>query len=533
MCRLVAPAWIALAVAMGCPGAEAGSAAGVAQFHKEVQPLLQTYCYECHGDGNSKGDLAFDELTSTNEILDHELWSKVLKNVRSGLMPAGKAPHPTAAEQKVLEDWIKFQAFGIDPKNPDPGRVTLRRLNRVEYRNTIRDLMGVDYNTDVEFPPDDTGYGFDDIGDVLTVSPMLLEKYMTAATAIVDEAVPKVSRVIPQTVIAGNRFRPVGTNSGSGNRGGGQRQSLQALSYYAPAQLAAAFNARDAGSYRVALELSVHGGFYFDPGKCRVVFTLDGKEALNQEFSWEDNKTFRPFNFDENWQPGAHKMTFELQPLTPKDQQQYPLEMRINSVTIQGPMEEKFWGRPKNYDRFFTNDAPKEPSARRQYAREVLGRFVQKAYRRPVDGKTVERLVTLAESLYEQPGKTFEVGVGHAMVAVLASPRFLFRCEEDDKTFSKTGYPMVDEYSLASRLSYFLWSSMPDDELIGLASRGELRRNLPAQIKRMLVDSRSEALVNNFTGQWLQVRDVDGIAIDARVVLARDGGQEQEMFIDV
>jgi hypothetical protein len=531
--------WLAGAMifASESPRADAADPPGVAQFHQNVQPILEQYCYECHGDGESHGNVAFDELKSSGEILDHDLWSKVIKNLRTGIMPPEKAPHPGPAERKVLEDWVKYQAFGIDPKNPDPGRVTLRRLNRVEYRNTIRDLMGVDFNTDEEFPPDDTGYGFDNIGDVLTVSPMLLEKYMIAATAIVDQAVPEVSRVIPQTTLAGSRFRPVGANSVNGNRGGdrggnrggNQRDTLLALSYYDPATVAASFNAENEGTYRLALELSVRGAFEFDPGKCRVIFKVDGQELLNKEFAWEDNKTFPPFNFDEQWQEGAHQMSFELEPLTPVEQKVNSLEMRIDSVTIQGPMEDKYWSRPRNYDRFFTRDAPQDAAGRRQCAREVLAKFTLKAFRRPVDDQTLDRLVALAASDYDQPGKTFEAGVGHAMVAVLSSPRFLFRTEEGEGTSSSEAYRLVDEYSLASRLSYFLWSSMPDDELFRLAAQGELRKDLPAQVKRMLADPRSEAMVDNFTGQWLQVRDVEGITIDARAVFARDKGEEKQL----
>jgi len=535
MNRLPIAPWLAGAMifASESPQASPAGPVGVEQFHKDVQPILEQYCYECHGDGESNGNVAFDELKSNDEILNHDLWSKVMKNLRTGIMPPQKAPHPAPAERKALEDWVKYQAFGIDPANPDPGRVTLRRLNRVEYRNTIRDLMGVDFNTDVEFPPDDTGYGFDNIGDVLTVSPMLLEKYMIAATAIVEEAVPKVSRVIPQTTLAGSRFRPGGANPGNGgrggNRGGNQRDTLLGLSYYQPATVGASFTAEHDGTYRLAVELSVRGAFEFDPGKCRVLFKVDGRELLNKEFAWEDNKTFPPFNFDEKWEPGAHQMSFELQPLTPAEQKINSLEMRIDSVTIQGPMEEKYWSRPKNYDRFFAKDAPADASGRRQYAREVLAGFAQKAFRRPVDDQTLDRLADLAGSVYDQPGKTFEEGVGHAMVAVLSSPRFLFRTEEGEPASSDEAYPLVDEYSLASRLSYFLWSSMPDNELFGLAAKGELRKNLPAQVKRMLADPRSEAMVDSFTGQWLQARDVEGITIDARAVAARDKGEEKQL----
>src|SRR2546428_13640005 len=138
-------------------------------------------------------------------------------------MPPEKKPRPSPQERDRLAEWIKFEAFGIDPKHPDPGRVTVRRLNRAEYHNTIRDLMGIDFNSEVEFPPDDTGYGFDNIGDVLTVSPMLLEKYMAAAKTIVSEAVPTVSKVIPERIIAGSGFHGADKN---------RKETLLSLSYY-------------------------------------------------------------------------------------------------------------------------------------------------------------------------------------------------------------------------------------------------------------------------------------------------------------
>ena len=500
----------------------------VAQFQTDVQPILHEYCYDCHGDGMNKGKVAFDELKSNDALLDHELWTKVMKNVRAGLMPPQKKSRPTPEDQKRLENWIKYAAFGIDPKNPDPGRVTVRRLNRVEYHNTIHDLTGVDFNASVEFPPDDTGYGFDNIGDVLTVSPMLLEKYMAAATAIVAEAVPTVSKVIPEKTIAGSRFRRAGTNTVDNNRGGNRRDTMLGLSYYEPAAVSTTFRAEQPGTYRLALQLAVKGEFDFDPGKCRVVFKVDGHEELQKEFGWYANETF-PLNFELAWQPGEHQMAFELQPLTPVGEKINSLEMRIVSLTVRGPMEEKYWDRPKNYDRFFAREVPRQPAEIRQYAREVLGNFTRQAFRRPADDRTVDRLVAIAEGVYNQPGKTFEAGVAHALVAVLASPRFLFRMEESEPSSSRAAYSLIDEYSLASRLSYFLWSSMPDEELFGLAAHGELRKNLPAQVKRMLADSRSEAMVKNFTGQWLQSRDVEGISIDARVVLARDKGEEKEL----
>src|SRR5688572_12222823 len=187
--------------------------AAAADFAKDIEPVLAQHCYECHAEGSRKGGVAFDQYPSEATLAaDHELWAKVLKNVRAGLMPPPKKGTIGAAEKERLERWIKYRAFGLDPASPDPGRVTLRRLNRVEYRNTIRDLMGVDYKTDEEFPPDDTGHGFDNIADVLTVSPLLLEKYMEAAEKVVQQGVPTVSKMIRERTYGGSSFR------GEGNR---------------------------------------------------------------------------------------------------------------------------------------------------------------------------------------------------------------------------------------------------------------------------------------------------------------------------
>jgi len=388
-----------------CAGEGAGAAAS--PFIERVEPILFEYCYDCHGDGMRRGNVDFDRYGTEAELkADHDLWLAVLKNVRAGLMPPRNRPQPTVADLAALDDWIKGEAFGIDEENPDPGRVTLRRLNRVEYRNTIRDLMGIDYNTLEEFPPDDTGYGFDTVGDVLTISPLLLEKYLQAAEAIVAEAVPTAAWVVPEQTLGGNRFRSAGPARGD----------------------------------------------------------------------------------------------------------------RLTSPT-------------RNYERFFFSGEPPEGEAeRRVYARELLERFAGRAFRRPVDERTLGRLTGLAEAIYTDAEHSFEEGVRRAMVAVLASPRFLFRFEETAPAQPGDPYPPLDEYALASRLSYFLWSSMPDPELFDLAARGELRRDLAAQVDRLLADGRSEAFVENFAGQWLQARDVEGVSINARAVLRREGSNRRFDF---
>lgn len=488
------------------------------QFRKDIQPLLAQYCYDCHGDGKKKGGIAFDELNGDDALLNNrELWWRVLKNVRTGIMPPQRRARPGAQQIAQLAQWIKYGAFGLDPENPDPGRVTIRRLNRIEYRNTVRDLMGVDYNTAEEFPPDDTGYGFDTIGDVLSVSPMLLEKYMKASESIVRTAVPLVARTMPEFILPGRSLK---AEAGV---------TAERMSFYKEAKVTSSFAATNPGEYLLKLALTIRGDFNFDPGRCDLVLKVDDQEQWHQEFKWDNGRKFQ-YEIPVKWELGNHTLTIELHPLTPPEDRRTSVDVLIQSLTIAGPTDERFWPVSKAYRRFFTRDEPpKADSERREYAREALKAFSRKAFRRPADPRTVDRLVRIAEAGWSAPGKQFEQGIGQAMVAALSSPRFLFRIEKSDKAREDESYSRVDEYALASRLSYFLWSTMPDDELMGLADRGELRRNYQAQVRRMMADSRSANMVRNFAGQWLQLRDLDGIAINARVVLARDNGTEKEL----
>ena len=479
-------------------------------FDKEVKPLLVNYCYDCHGDGMDKGGVALDGFKSHDEMLnDRATWLRVIKNLRADIMPPPKKDQPTPEEQEKIENWIKTAVFKIDMENPDPGRVTVRRLNRVEYRNTIRDLMGVDYNTTEEFPPDDTGYGFDNIGDVLTVSPLLLEKYLQAAEKIVTEAVPTVARVVGENTLSGRDFRTEDRKSNG-----------ESISFYDERKVADTVKIEKAGDYKLKVVLNVNGAFDFDPGRCELAFFIDGQEKFREQFKWEDNKRFE-YNFDEKWEAGERRFAFELKPLVPEDQKKTHVNMRISSVQVLGPMAKEHWAKTKNYDRFFPREEmPESLEGKREYAREVLSKFATKAFRRPVDERMLERLVGLAEGSFKHENKTFEQGVAQAITAVLASPRFLFRIEEPKD--AQKQFALLDEWSLASRLSYFLWSTMPDDELFELARKQELRKNLQQQVKRMLADDRAREFVENFTGQWLQLRDVQGIAINERAVFARE-----------
>jgi hypothetical protein len=485
---------------------------GKTQFRTDVEPILTELCLGCHNAQQKKGSVTLDDFESGADRPEHrDLWLRALKMVRAGLMPPKNRPQPTAEQVASLERWIKGSAFGLDPRNPDPGRVTVRRLNRTEYRNTVRDLVGVDFDTDGEFPADDTGHGFDNIGDVLSLSPLLLEKYIAASRSIVARAVPTVAAVPAERRVAGGRFRDGGDGPLS-------------LSYYTPAKVRTAYKVEHAGRYQLVVDLSASERFVdgvFDYNKCRLVFKADGKVLLNEQFTRQGNKPYR-FEFDQEWKPGEHELAFELEPLTPKAEQVRSLTLRVAGVTVRGPLDDTTrYVPPPNYRRFFPKPVPAGPAERSRYARELLAGFATKAFRRPADDETVARLTALAESVAARPGQTFESGVAQAMTVVLASPRFLFR-EEGDLPAPEGTHPDVDEHALASRLSYFLWSTMPDDQLTFLATAGQLRKNLSAQLQRMLADPRSNELVRHFVGQWLQARDIDTVEINARAVITRD-----------
>ncbi len=506
-------------------------AAVVAQFHQVVEPILKERCYDCHGGGESKGGLAFDKLTQDRIAQDPQFWLKVLRNTRSHLMPPLEANNALAADERVkLENWIITAAFGLDPTKPDPGRVTLHRLNRTEYQNTIRDLMGVSFDTHAAFPDDDSGYGFDNVADVLNMSPLLMEKYLGAAQTIVDKAVPKVGRV-PAVLVAGpGEFQyddgtPATIETIRGSGIGADAVRAVVLPYSEEATVSHSFNVKEAGDYRLVVEQNLRGDFIYVPQRAQVTVFLDGKQVSQNEYSWTANRDSEDIH-TVRWEPGVHTVAVTLKPIEPIQARPGGAadnKYNLKRARMEGPLDPTKWVPTPNYARFFTRDAiPTNPAERRTYAKEILGAFAAKAFRRPVADESVAPLVELAEQHYSQTGISFEAGIARAMVAVLASPRFLYRVERPDPAAGSGAYANVDEHSLASRLSYFLWSTMPDDELRKLATAGQLRANLAAQVKRMLADPRSAAFMQNFPGQWLQTRLVTTVPLNPTEILARE-----------
>jgi hypothetical protein len=234
-------------------------------------------------------------------------------------------------------------------------------------------LLGVDFNTETEFPPDDAGEGFDNIADVLTLSPMLMEKYLDAAKRVVELAVPVVSGVPVEQEIPGRRFQRDSGISGPEDTG------ALALSYYESASAWTSIDVVHTGRYQVILDLSASERYVdgqFDYNKCRLTFTVDGEDLLQQEFAREGGRPFR-FEFDRDWHSGRHEFRLELEPLTPEVRQVRSLSLRIHSITLRGPMAREHWVRPEGYERVFTREVPEGLEERPDYAAELLERFAQ------------------------------------------------------------------------------------------------------------------------------------------------------------
>ncbi len=487
-------------------------------FGQNVEPILDNYCYDCHGLGVSEGEVSLDEFTAES-IHNIELWLRVLKNTRAHLMPPYEEAQPTEEERQILADWIKFNPFGIDPADQDPGSITVQRLNRIEYQNTINDLLGIDLNTLDMFPVDDSGEGFDNIGEVLSISPMLLEKYLDAAHAIIAEAVPTRSSILPEKEWSGedlvNLFSPAPP-------GDGDRDEMQ-LSFYTPSTRTANFHLAKSGNYRLIIRIkpkSFSSFRGFDYNECRFLFRVDDEALIDEQYAYTSGK-IHEFVFDRTWGSGPHSFSASVEPLTDLEQVK-TLKMEIEAIILRGPDGPEHWVTPPRYEDFFPGGVPASKWKQKEYARKLLSGFATRAFRRPVDGTTVSRLAKLAESISSQGGKSFEDGIAQAMVAILASPRFLFREEAVQRRAHGETHPFIDEYALASRMSYFLWSTMPDDELFELAGKAKLRENLAAQVERMIGSERFKSFIENFGGQWLHSRDILGVNISDYDVWLRE-----------
>ena len=483
------------------------AAAGpAASFNAQITPLLEKYCFSCHGHGKKKGDLMLDAYTSVaGAANDPHVWQKVLENLRTRVMPPEKKPQPSDKERELLVRWIETEVFHCDCNHPDPGRVTLRRLNRTEYNNTIRDLVGVKFQPAEVCPADDSGYGFDNIGDVLSLPPVLMEKYLAAATRILDAALltedPRAARL--------RRFDAAdleGSAPGEAVESGGRRLAREGdikVQFHFPAPGEYILRARAYGEQfgpdpaRMTLSLGTNLLRTFD-----VPVEAGNSQAYEVRCRVEAGS--RPF---------AAAYINNLVNQTDKDpKKRGDRNLIVEYLEIEGPVDRPLPPVPETHRRVFFRDPT--PTNHLDYAREALSRFAARAYRRPVQPGELDRLMVLVRRGLSQHD-TFEQSVKTALSAVLISPHFLFRGEMQPEPDNPKSTHLIGEYALAARLSYFLWSSLPDEELSRLAEAGRLRKELAPQVRRMLRDPRAQALVDNFAGQWLQLRNLRIVTPDA------------------
>ena len=461
-----------------------------AETFEDVQGVLGRYCIDCHSGSDAESGIAIDSYTATNaRSTDRANWRRILRQLQGRAMPPDDADQPSEEERKLVEQWILDDALKVECVGPDrPGRVTIRRLNRQEYDNTIRDLFGIDLKLAKTFPSDDVGYGFDNIGDVLSVSPVLFERYIDAADEIVRTVIASTDiEAAPRRQFEGKRFPTRG-------------------------QVTRDFTLEDAGEYVLRVRA---WGDQAGNQACFMLVGLDGK-PLRKELVRNDRNRPTDFEVTLDLKQGKHQLgvaflnDFYLK--SGPQGKKLDRNLNVDSIELIGPLGILPDSLPEFHTRFF--QPPIDPRAtvtqQTEAIKKLLNPLASRAFRRRASITEVESLGRIF-SLARRNGETVERSTQLAVAAILVSPSFLFRMEVDPEPGEVRD---LNDFELATRLSYFLWSSMPDDELFGAAARGELHteEQLVQQARRMLKDDRVEALVENFAGQWLQLRGLEEVS---------------------
>ncbi|HET6248191.1 MAG TPA: DUF1592 domain-containing protein [Tepidisphaeraceae bacterium] len=477
------------------------------EYSAHIKPFFVQNCYACHGNGKHKGGVALDHYANLAAIqADHRTWGTIADVLSTKTMPPEDEPQPKKEDVNATVGWIAQALSLCDCTGPrDPGRVAIHRLNRTEYNNTIRDLLGVDFQPAKEFPADDTGYGFDNIADVLSMSPLLAEKYLSAAEQVLDKAIVTDATFAPKT----QKYDASKLEATNGNNGGDLQVNGEVFGTHEfPAD----------GDYEFRLKA---GQDKFGEENAKMVLKLDDKEL--QTFSVSaPRRAPRAYKFRAvGIKAGKHKYAAEytnnkVDRNNPDRKKRGDRNLYVDTIEIEGPFNAAPPPLPASHKRiFFVTPGPSlsEPAA----ARQIVQQFAARAFRRPVSVEEVESLLKVYRGA-KADGEDFVDAVKVTLEATLVSPDFLYRIEVDPPTAGMTAEQLrnapahnITDYELASRLSYFLWSSMPDDELFRLAQAKTLHTPavLDMQVRRMLADPKSAALVNNFVGQWLETRALD------------------------
>ena len=478
--------------------AEAAPQAPEVNYQADIQPFFKQYCFECHGPETQEAGLELHRENALADILkNRKAWDKVYTHVKIGAMPPSSSTQPQAEEREKVVAWLDHSLHFVDcTGGSDPGRVTIRRLNRAEYNNTIRDLVGVDFDPAQDFPADDVGYGFDNIGDVLSVQPLLVEKYLNAAEQVAERAIPTSAPDGIDKTITGQQLTPSNT------------VIVNDLPNDAVILITNCFVSTElqvvrAGEYTVEIR---SGATPFKPktGGALMEVRLDGKPVRTIEVNAKRDKS-QSDTLNLELSSGKHELVlaFINDEYAQENKTTFDRNLIIERLRISGP---KFT--PSDLPPLqlaLVSHRPEKDGSYSDAARQNLKPFLSRAFRRPVNDGEVEPFLRLAK-LAQDRQEPFERAMQVVLQAVLVSPQFLFRIEAP--AASGSAARAINDHELAVRLSYFLWSSMPDDELFQLANQGTLHQDdvLTAQVDRMLAEPRSSALTENFASQWLALR---------------------------
>ena len=511
----------------------------------EYRAVLDRYCAACHNDRLRTAGLSLQSLDLAHPGADAETWEKVIRKLRAREMPPPRRPRPDDATYAAFVDWLETGIDRAAAADPNPGTETAHRLNRTEYANAVRDLLALEIDGRALLPADDLSYGFDNIADVLSLSPALLERYMLAAgkiaeTAVGDPAIRSATAAYTTSPVLMQHARmselhPFGARGGFATR------------HYFPVD----------GEYefRITLERT-HGDAIkglqrrnvlevrLDRARvARFEIGADGqREAWNAVFNltpYERNAD-ADLRFRMPVRAGMREVALSflrrgalpegvLEPVSAAETYHYAGDrdapMAVWIVEIEGPFHAHAPAADAatpSRERIFIC-RPDRPAAEPACAEEILSALARRAFRRPLTGEDVAALLAFYDAGYARGG--FESGIEFALRAILVDPEFLFRIEHDPPGAEPGAPYRISDLELASRLSFFLWSSIPDDELLDLASRGALRGEgvLAAQVRRMLADPKARALVDNFAGQWLFLRNMRSVKPDPVAFPAFDG----------
>ncbi|HVY66063.1 MAG TPA: DUF1592 domain-containing protein [Gammaproteobacteria bacterium] len=497
--------------------------AAVVASAQDATAALRRYCSDCHNDDDLTAGLSVTKLDPTDIHKNPEVWERVVRKLRTRTMPPQDAPRPSKATYDSFATWLEN---GLDATaTPNPGAPALRRLNRAEYSNAIRDLLDLDVDVTALLPPDDSAFGFDNIGDMLVFSPTLLERYLSAADRVSALAVGD-----PGTVVGAQTYTVKGDESQSreneamplGTVGGIAFTHVFPLNADYEFDLALVRNNLDVIrglEHPHQIEISVDGrrvflegvGGQYEAGRAGTTVNelSDSTDArLRVRVPVEAGPRIVTATFVRKVGEGTNRLRpFERSSAGTYDGTGRP---HIKTVTVTGPYNASGPGDTPSRRRIFTcrpADANDEPRC----AREILTSLAHRAYRRAVTPADIDRLMPFFEDGRQHGG--FEAGIQLALRRILASPSFAFRLEAEPESAASADAYKVSDTELATRLSFFLWSSIPDDELLKLAEQNKLSdpATLRAQVKRMLADPKAWALVENFAGQWLHLRNLDNI----------------------